>query len=146
MQSCWLRYSASNPSKVCFTVLTACRAPLYFFHKTDIGSITNRYVNHRLSTFRCDNGTTKLMTMESQLQSRFGTRRHGLPSHGNQLCFWYVSVLLSPVWLCVKAKRLGSAACNCVAQVLILGVFTKYLAVTVPFVLIIVVLIQKLYL
>lgn len=44
------------------------------------------------------------------------------------------------------AEERGLAACNCVAQVLILGVFTKYLAVTVPFVFIIVILIQRLYL
>ncbi|KAH6648221.1 putative multidrug resistance-associated protein [Truncatella angustata] len=39
-----------------------------------------------------------------------------------------------------------SAACNCIAQVLILGIFTKYLAVTVPFVLALVVIIQRFYL
>ncbi|KAK9779085.1 putative Multidrug resistance-associated protein [Seiridium cardinale] len=77
------------------------KAPLYFFHETDLGSITNRF---------------------SQDMELIG------------LDFPLIAV------------NYVSAACNCIAQVLILGIFTKYLAVTVPFILALVVIIQRFYL
>ncbi|KAK6075818.1 ABC transporter [Seiridium cupressi] len=69
------------------------RAPLYFFHETDLGSITNRFSQDM-----------ELIGLDFPL-----------------IAVNYVSVL-------------------------ILGIFTKYLAVTVPFVLALVVIIQRFYL
>jgi ATP-binding cassette subfamily C (CFTR/MRP) protein 1 len=45
-----------------------------------------------------------------------------------------------------RSNIYGEAACNCLAQVLILAIFTKYLSVTAPFVVTLVVVIQKFYL